>query len=363
MSADSIHGRGTGSNPKNRFVALDVLPDPDAPPDDGPAPATIFFRDTTRTAIATNDSPDIGFEASINPYRGCEHGCIYCYARPFHEFLGFSAGLDFETRIMVKNDLPVLLRKELSSRKWKPKTISISGVTDAYQPVERRLRITRACLEILAEFGNPVGIVTKSALVKRDADILAPMAAKSAAAVCLSITTLNNDLAGVMEPRASSPRARLDAIRELSAAGIPTGVMLAPLIPGLNDTETSEILSAAAEAGAKFAAYTLVRLPLAVADLFQDWLTQHFPDRKEKILNRIRDLRGGKLNESEFGKRFAGVGIWDEQIRSLFELSARRAGLSLSFPRLSTSGFRLPDSLALGAGPLGSRGLGQPTLF
>jgi DNA repair photolyase len=359
MLADPHHGRGAGLNPKNRFVRLEVVPDPDAPHEDSPAPATVFFHDSTRTAIATNDSPDIGFEASINPYRGCEHGCIYCYARTFHEFLGFSAGLDFETRIMVKSDLPALLRKELASPKWKPKTISISGVTDAYQPVERRLGITRSCLGVLSEFRNPVGIVTKSALVKRDADLLADLASHGAAAVCLSITTLNNDLAAVMEPRAASPRARLEAIGALTAAGVPTGVMIAPIIPGLNDHEISEVLAAAAEAGAGFAAYTLVRLPLAVADLFQDWLARHFPDRKEKILNRIRSLRGGKLNESDFGKRFAGQGIWDGQIRSLFELAARRAGLSLSFPRLSTAAFVRGG----GGGGGGGGALAQGTLF
>jgi DNA repair photolyase len=344
MAVEAGHGRGAGINPPNRFVRLTLAPDPDAPPDDSSAPATVFFHDHTRTAIATNDSPDIGFDASINPYCGCEHGCIYCYARPFHELLGFSAGLDFETRIMVKTDLPRLLRKELSATGWRPKTISMSGVTDPYQPVERRLRLTRSCLEILAEFGNPVGIVTKNALVKRDADLLAKLAAKSAAAVCLSITTLDNDLARIMEPRASSPRGRLEAMRALTAAGIPTGLMMAPIIPGLTDHEINAVVAAAAEAGATFAAYTLVRLPFAVADLFQEWLERHFPDRKEKILNRIRSVRGGKLNESEFGKRFSGQGVWDEQIRSMFDLACRRAGITGHFPQLSTAGFSCPGN-------------------
>jgi DNA repair photolyase len=342
MSGEAHHGRGAGISPRNRFISLSVVPDPDAPPDESPSPATTFFRDTTRTAIATNDSPDIGFEASLNPYRGCEHGCIYCYARTFHEYLGFSAGLDFETKIMVKSNLPELLRKELLSPRWKAKTISISGVTDAYQPVERRLQITRRCLQVLAEFRNPVGIVTKNALVRRDADVLSQLAAHRAAVVCVSVTTLNNDLARVMEPRASSPRARLETIRALSAAGVPTGVMMAPIIPGLTDHEMCDILCAAAESGATFAAYLPVRLPLSVADLFQDWLSRHFPHRKEKILNRIRSLRGGKLNNSKFGERFHGQGIWEEQLRSLFDLARRKAGIADSFPKLSTAAFARP---------------------
>jgi len=343
MQASAQHGRGAATNPPNRFVRLTLAPDPDISPDESPSPKTIFLQDKTRTAIATNESPDIGFEASLNPYRGCEHGCVYCYARPFHEYLGFSAGLDFETRIMVKSDMPELLRNELASPKWQPKTISISGVTDAYQPIERRLKITRRCLEILAECRNPVGIVTKNALVKRDADLLSQLAANRAAVVCLSITTLNNELASIMEPRASSPRARLDAIGALTAAGVPTGVMVAPVIPGLNDEEMFAILSAAAKAGATFAAYVPLRLPLAVADLFQQWLDQHFPDRKEKILNRIRSLRGGKLNNSEFGKRFHGEGIWDDQFRTMFELACRKMGINEKFPKLSTAAFVRPN--------------------
>jgi len=345
MSTDIHHGRGSTTNPPNRFVRLTLAPDPDIDPDESPSPKTIFLEDKTRTAIGTNDSPDIGFEASLNPYRGCEHGCVYCYARPFHEYLGFSAGLDFETKIMVKSDMPELLRKELSSPKWKPKTISISGVTDAYQPIERRLRITRRCLEILAEVRNPVGIVTKNALVKRDADILSSLASHRAAIVCVSITTLKNELASIMEPRASSPRARLEAIRALTAAGVPTGVMVAPLIPGLNDEETFSILSAAAEAGATFAAFVPLRLPLAVAELFQQWLDRYFPDRKEKILNRIRSLRGGKLNNSEFGKRFQGEGIWEKQFRTMFELACRKARINEKFPKLSTAAFARPADL------------------
>jgi DNA repair photolyase len=339
---EGFQGRGAAGNPTNRFVKLSVIPDPDAPADDSPAPATTFFVDSTRVAIATNDSPDIGFEASINPYRGCEHGCIYCYARPFHELLGFSAGLDFETKIMVKRDLPRLLREELSSPKWTPKYISMSGVTDPYQPAERSLRLTRQCLEILAEFRNPVGIVTKSALVKRDADLLGDLAKHRAAAVCLSITTLDNDLVAKMEPRASSPRRRLEAISALASAGVPVGVMMAPIIPGLNDHEIFSILEAAAQAGATFASYVPIRLPLAVAELFSDWLGRVFPQRKEKILNRIRAMRDGKLNNSDFGARMRAGGVWGEQFDSVFDLARRKSGLVGPFPKLSSAAFQRP---------------------
>src|SRR5262249_49309315 len=236
--APTIRGRGAAENPPNRFERLHYEPDPDADPDERPAPETLFFRDTTRTILATNQSPDVGFEVSVNPYRGCEHGCPYCYARPTHEYLGFSAGLDFETRIMVKEDAPELLRKELAAPKWEPQMIALAGATDAYQPIERRLRLSRRCLEVLAEFRNPVGVVTKNHLVSRDRDLLAELAGFNAAAVYLSITTLDAELARRLEPRASHPDARLQAIRELSDAGVPTGVLVAPIIPGLNDHET-----------------------------------------------------------------------------------------------------------------------------
>ncbi len=245
-----IHGRGAHDNPANRFELLHYEPDPDAPPDEMPAPVTRFYKDKTRSIIASNDSPDIGFDKSINPYRGCEHGCIYCYARPYHEYLGFSAGLDFETKILVKEDAPQLLRKELSSPKWEPQMVAISGVTDAYQPVERRLQITRRCLEVLAEFRNPVGIITKNHLVTRDADLLAELARHDAAIVYVGVTSLDPDLARMMEPRASAPSGRLAAVRELTAAGVPTGILIAPVIPGLNDHEIPAILAAAKEAGA-----------------------------------------------------------------------------------------------------------------
>ncbi len=308
-----------------------------------PKRATQYFRDGTKTIIARNNSPDVGFETSLNPYRGCEHGCIYCYARPTHEYLGFSAGLDFESRIMVKMDAPRLLEDELSSPKWQPQTLVMSGVTDPYQPVERKLEITRGCLRVLAKFRNPVAIITKNRLVTRDLDLLGQLAAHDAVAVNISITSLDPDLQRILEPRTSSPKARLETIAELRAAGIPVGVMSAPIIPGLTDHEVPAILKAAGEAGAQFAGYTIVRLPLAVAPLFEHWLDEHFPDRKEKILGRIRHLRGGeKLNSTQFHKRMSGDGIFAEQIGQMFEIACRRAGMNAR-PKLSTANFRRPN--------------------
>jgi DNA repair photolyase len=264
-----------------------------------------------------------------------------CYARPTHEYLGFSAGLDFESKILVKEDAPELLRRQLSSLRWKPQTLSLSGVTDPYQPVERKLRITRRCLEVLAEFRNPVAMVTKNHLVTRDIDLLSELARHNAAVVAISLTTLDDDLRRVMEPRTSRPTRRLAAIETLARAGIPVGVMTAPVIPGLNDHELPALISAAAEAGASFASYTPVRLPYAVRPLFEDWLARNFPERKEKVLNRIRLMRGGKLNDPRFGTRMKGEGIFAEQIAQLFSISCRRAGIEgKRFPKLSTAAFR-----------------------
>jgi DNA repair photolyase len=341
-----VHGRGAGLNPANRFEPVDFEPDGDAldaiPPEERPAPATQFLRDNSRTIIAHNDSPDVGFSDSINAYRGCEHGCIYCYARPSHEYLSFSAGLDFETKIMVKEHAPQLLREALMSRRYEPVTLTMSGVTDCYQPIERKLRLTRGCLEVMLEFGNPAAIITKNHLVTRDIDLLSQLARLDAAVVLVSVTTLDHGLAAKMEPRTSAPRRRLEAIRELNAAGIPAGVMVAPVIPGLTDHEMPSILNAAAEAGARCAAFTPIRLPGAVAPLFEQWLSDHFPDRKEKVLNRIRSIRGGKLNDPNFGSRMRGQGPWAEQLKSMFDLAKRKAGITGGFPELSTSHFRRP---------------------
>jgi len=349
MTTEPQRGRGAADNPPNRFERLQYAPDPDAPPDpDDPAPATQFLKDTARTIIATNDSPDVGFNASINVYRGCEHGCSYCYARPYHEYLGFSAGLDFESKILVKEEAPILLRRELAARSWQPQTLGMSGVTDCYQPIERRLQLTRRCLEVLVEFRNPVAIVTKNRLVTRDIDLLAELARHCAAAVFLSIPTLDPELAGVMEPRATRPAGRLAAVEELSRAGIPVGVMTAPVVPGLTDHELPAILDAAGKAGAKFAGYTTLRLPLAVGPLFERWLERHFPDRKERVLGRVRELRGGRLNESNFGTRMRGRGELADVIGDMFKLARRRAGIGDRGPELSTAAFRRPGGVQRG---------------
>src|SRR5882724_3845919 len=261
MVSKTIPSRGAGGNPPNRFDTIHIEPDADWDPEQDPLPRTQFLKDNSSTIIAYNDSPDVGFEASINPYRGCEHGCIYCYARPFHEYLGFSSGLDFESKIMVKTDAPRLLREELASPKWKPQVIGMSGVTDCYQPVERRLKLTRGCLEVLAECRNPVAIITKNLLVTRDIDLLAELARHRAVAVFISLTTLDTELRKLMEPRTSPPAARLRAIETLSQAGIPVGVLIAPVIPGLNDHEIPSLVEAAANAGARSAGHVMLRLP------------------------------------------------------------------------------------------------------
>jgi len=335
--------RGAQENPPNRFEPILLERDEEwCDPDEPPLP-TQFFRDQTASIINYNDSPDIGFEASLNPYRGCEHGCIYCYARPFHEYLGFSAGLDFESKIMVKEKAPELLRRELASPKWKPQVIAMSGVTDCYQPVERKLKLTRRCLEVLAEFRNPVGIVTKNQLVTRDVDVLSELSRFNATAVFISVTTLDPDLRKVMEPRTSPPAARLAAIETLRRAGVPVGVMVAPVIPGLTDHEIPSIVAAVVKAGAQFAGSVTLRLPFAVAPLFEAWLGRHFPDRKEKVLNRIRDLRGGRLNDARFGSRMTGEGIFASQIEAMFRVACRRAGIENAGPRLTADAFRRPS--------------------
>lgn len=340
--AASIPTRGAASNPQNRFMPIRLERAADWNPEEDPLPRTQFLKDHSRTIITTNDSPDVGFEASINPYRGCEHGCIYCYARPTHEYLGFSSGLDFETKIMVKEDAPQLLRAELSSRKWQPKVLAMSGVTDPYQPVERRLKITRGCLEVLAEFRNPVAIVTKNQLVTRDVDLLGELARHQAAAVFISLTTLDTGLRKVMEPRTAPPAARLATIAALSRAGIPVGVLIAPVIPGLTDHEIPSLVQAAVEAGARFAGHVTLRLPHAVAPLFEQWLEDHFPGKKDKVLNRLRALRGGKLYDAQFGKRMRGEGIFADQMDQMFDVACRKAGIAGAAPELSVTAFRRP---------------------
>jgi DNA repair photolyase len=343
-------GRGANINPPNRFEALHYDLEDWCEPDLEERPVrTQYFRDDTQTIIAYNNSPDVGFDASLNPYRGCEHGCAYCYARPTHEYLGFSAGTDFESRILVKPNAAQLLAAELARRTWMPQVLALSGVTDSYQPIERKLQITRACLRVLADFRNPVGVITKNHLVTRDTDLLSELAAVNAASVTVSITTLDSALARILEPRASSPSHRLDAIAKLRAAGVPVGVNIAPIIPGINEHEIPNIAEAAARAGARHAAYTIIRLPLTVAPVFIAWLEKHFPERKEKVLNGIRQMRDGRLNTSDFGGRMRGEGPVAEQIRQLFRVSCHRAGLDHPQPELSTAAFRrlLPDQMEL----------------
>ena len=356
MSTARLSGRGTELTPPNRHDGRELLGDDldqerQSQIDQGLEPATravatSFHRDTSRSILARNTSPDVGFGYSLNPYRGCEHGCIYCYARPSHEHLGWNAGLDFETRITVKEEAPHLLRRAFFNPRWEPQTIALSGNTDCYQPVERQLRLTRRCLEVFLEFRNPVGIVTKSALVARDADILASLAHRHAANVHVSITTLDPALARRMEPRASSPERRLDAIRQLSDAGVPTAVMVAPLIPGLTDEEMPRILEAAAEAGAKSASWILVRLPSPVDKLFLEWLGRHFPERRDRVVHHIQECRGGtgRLSDSRFGRRMRGQGEYARQLAALFAARARRHGLDQPLRPLDASSFRRPPT-------------------
>lgn len=343
------------ANPPNRFERVHVAdmpelgfaPSPDDPPED---PRTELLVDPSRTVVATNDSPDLGFRASVNPYRGCQHACSYCYARPTHEYLGYSAGVDFQTKILVKPRAAELLRKQLLSPGWKPQVLALSGVTDPYQPAERRLRITRGCLEVLVEFRNPVVIVTKGFLVTRDVDLLAELAHVNAASVMLSITTLDAELQRKLEPLASPPSKRLAAIEALARAGVPVGVMTAPVIPGLTDHELPAILLAAANAGASSAGLVVLRLPHGVKELFSDWLTQHYPDRRDKVLNRLRALHGGALYDSRYAHRQRGSGEFAEQIQALFELGLKRARLARRGAELSTAAFRRPgvaDQLSL----------------
>lgn len=335
-------GRGAVENPVQRFARLHVDYEEGEAPD---KVRTQFFVDHSSSVINQVNSPDLGFMKSVNPYRGCEHGCAYCYARPYHEYLGFSSGLDFESRIMVKPDAPRLLREEFLKKSYRPSTLSLSGVTDCYQPVEKKLRITRQCLEVFAEFRHPVALITKNHLITRDLDLLSELASHSAACVYLSVTSLNPKLAHVLEPRASSPQQRLEAVRQLSAAGVPVGVSTAPIIPGLNDEEIPALLQAASDAGAFGAFYTVVRLPFAVKGIFAQWLEDHFPDRKEKILGRIRESQGPTMSNGEFGKRMTGEGLWAEQISQLFRVSLIRSGLDARpKPRLSTAAFRVPQA-------------------
>lgn len=350
MPISKIKGRAAGFDPPGRFEKLYVDYNPEDIAEyfdidvERKIPTT-FYIDTSKSILAKNDSPDLFFDYNINPYRGCEHGCIYCYARPSHEYLGFSSGIDFETKIMVKMDAAELLAKTFRDKKWKPQIIVLSGNTDCYQPAERKLELTRKCLEVFLKYKNSVGIITKNALIQRDMDILKELAGLNLAAVTISITSLNQKLTKKMEPRTSAPYKRLETIEALANAGIPVGVNVAPVIPGLTDEEIPRILKAASERGAESAAMIMLRLPFAVKDLFIEWLKRNYPEKVSRVLNRIRDTRGGKLNEAEFAKRMSGEGQIAESIRQLFDASCRKYGLNKERKKLNTELFCRGDEI------------------
>ncbi|MER8438441.1 PA0069 family radical SAM protein [Mesorhizobium sp. M1312] len=334
-------GRSAGINPSGRFepVSRHVFDDGWNSLEELPPFKTEVQVEKPRTIITRNESPDISFDRSINPYRGCEHGCVYCFARPTHSFMGLSPGLDFESKLFAKPDAARLLDKELSKDGYQPRTIAIGTNTDPYQPIEKQYRIMREILEVLEARGHPVGIVTKSALVTRDIDILSRMAERGLAKVALSVTTLDRMLARTMEPRASTPTKRLEAIRQLSAAGIPASVMVAPIIPGLTDQEMERILDSARAAGAREAGYVVLRLPLEVAPIFKDWLLRHYPDRYRHVMSLIRSMRDGKDYDSDWGKRMKGAGPYAWQIGRRFEIAAKRLGLNAERRSLRTDQF------------------------
>jgi DNA repair photolyase len=359
LPARARKGRGAIGNPAPRFEreARDAIDDGwrHEGEEEPPPLRTTVTVDAAKSIIARNDSPDIPFDQSINPYRGCEHGCVYCFARPTHAYLGLSPGLDFETRLFAKTAAPELLRRELSDPNYVCDTIALGANTDPYQPIEREYRITRGILEVLREFHHPVCVVTKSALIRRDIDILAPMAAKGLAAVAVSVTTLDRELARRLEPRAATPPRRLDTIHALAEAGIPVSVLASPMIPALNDHELDDILAAAKDAGATGAGYILLRLPLELGPLFEEWLATHAPGRAKHVMSLIRQSRGGKVYRSGFGTRMVGTGAYAEMLRRRFEAARQRLGLGeggrLRGRTLDKSQFRRPpqkgDQLAL----------------
>jgi DNA repair photolyase len=337
-------GRGAQSNFSSRFSAATQVGDLENygwfdEAEEKSLLRTEFLKDSSRSIVTENNSPDLGFGFGLNPYRGCEHGCAYCFARPTHEYLGLSPGLDFESKIFVKFDAPELLRKKLLSPSWRGELIFMSGVTDCYQPAERKFEITRGCLKVLAEFRNPVSIITKNQLVRRDIDLLQELTKYNAVRVYLSVTSLDVDLARVLEPRTSVPQARLNTIEALAKAGIPVGVNVAPVIPGLTDHEPA-ILKAAADAGATHAGYIFLRLPSTVAPIFMEWLTTNRPDRKDRVLNSIRAIKNGQLNISDFGARMRGTGPQAEHVKSLFKIFSEKYGLNKESVSLSSEHFR-----------------------
>lgn len=331
----SVRGRGTGDSTAGRFEKISTL----YLEEEERQIKTEVFKDTSRTIISYNDSPDLPFNASLNPYRGCEHGCIYCYARPTHEYLGLSLGLDFESKLFIKPNAAQLLETEYLAKKWQAQVMMVSGVTDCYQPIEKEFKLTEQCLEVALRFRNPMWVITKNYLVTRDIELFKEMHRFKTIKVCISITSLDKEITRTMEPRASSPARRLDAVALLRDAGIPVSVNMAPIVPGLTDHEIPKLLKASKEAGAQNVNYTMVRLPWGVKDIFQDWLARHFPNRKDKVLHRIEEVRGGKLNSSNFGDRMVGIGPYAEHIAAMFNRYRELYGLSTSSP-LSTEHFR-----------------------
>ncbi len=337
----TIKGRGAADNPRGRFEKLARSREPEA--EIPTRPQTVVTLQRARSIITRNESPDIPFTQSINPYQGCEHGCIYCYARPSHAYLGLSPGLDFETRLFAKENAAELLREELSRPDYRCEVIALGANTDPYQPIERERRITRSVLEVLREFRNPFGIVTKGSLIERDLDLLAPMAQENLVHVFISIGTLDGEIARTLEPRAAAPYRRVETVRRLSERGVPCGVIVAPIIPFLNDKDLEAVLETTSDAGARMASYTLLRLPWEVKDLFKDWLERCYPLKAAHIMARIRDTRGGRENDPEFGTRMKGEGQFAELIRSRFDIACRRLGLNTGERnRLDTGKFRRP---------------------
>jgi DNA repair photolyase len=342
-------GRGAGDNIAHRFEQTGREADADALEaqrlDGEPLPplATEVSFETARSLLSYNDSPDLGFDRGINPYRGCEHGCVYCYARPTHSYLNLSPGLDFETRLVAKTNAAEVLRRELSARGYASQPVNLGTATDAYQPVERELRITRQVLEVLAQARHPLVIVTKASLVERDLDLLAPLAAENLAAVAVSVTTLDPALSRTLEPRAASPARRLRTVAALAQAGVPVGVNFAPIIPFINEPELEQVLRAARDAGATAGFYTVLRLPWEVNPLFQQWLADHYPLRAERVMNRVREMRGGKDYDADFRTRMKGEGAWAQLLRERFDKACQRLGLKRQQPPLRTDLFRPPS--------------------
>lgn len=346
MLNKNMKGRGVKANNPNRFEKIYIDPSSydefyeENYDDQDSGVKTIYYKDFSKSVLTKNESPDLGAGYSINPYRGCEHGCVYCYARPTHEYLGFSSGLDFETKIMVKHDAPELLAAEFNKKSWQPRTIFFSGNTDCYQPAERSLGITRRCLEVFLRFRNPLVIITKNSLVRRDVDLLKELSSLNLVSVVVTITTLKKDLQSKLEPRTSTPERRLETIEFLSSNGVKVGVNVAPIIPGLTDEEIPVIIKKASESGARFAGRVMIRLPHSVKEIFTDWISKEYPDRAEKVLNRIREVHGGKLYDHTYGKRLTGEGVWADAISNVFESSCRKYGLNEDRLKLDKGKFR-----------------------